>query len=145
MKSIKKFIVGSSMFFSNMPGYVSKDLDELHVMDDFPEGGDNVMHLFTGKRDIILVRKLTKEGYIHDVYASRVPMRAGKFLSKEFAEWIGVTVEDLKKLEPAFRGMDDKHKYEEIIYDAYLTNGGWWLTPEQLEAAYASYKKHRFL
>lgn len=144
MKTIKTFTIGSSRFFSGIPGYKGKDLDELHVMDEFPEG-DNVLHLFSGERDIILVRKLTKEGYIKDVYDSKVPMRAGKFLSKEFAEWIGFTLDDLKTLEPVFRHMDDKHQYEEIIYDAYLENGGWWLTPEQTEKAYASYKKHRFL
>lgn len=144
MKMIKSFLIGSSYFFSSQPGYVRKDLDELHIMDAFPEG-PNVLHLFKGERDIILTRNMTKEQFIDDALSSGVPMRAGKFLVREFASYIGMDINELQRLKTCFDAMDDHHKYEKVIYDAYLQNLGWWLTEEQLEAAYTEYKRHRFV
>lgn len=144
MKAIKTFLIGSSYFFSSFPDYHRKDLDELHIMDAFPEGV-NVLHLFKGERDILLTRNMTKEEFIADALCSGVPMRAGKFLVREFAMSIGMTIGDLMLLKPCFDAMDDLHKYEKVIYNAYLENRGWWLTDKQLDDAYEVYKKHRFV
>ena len=52
-------------------------------------------------------------------------------------------IQDLKRLEPLTKVMDEKHTYEKIIFDAYIQNDGWWLTEDQRMAAYKEYKRTR--
>lgn len=142
MKEIARFKMGSSYFFSSLPGYTVKDEDELILMTEWiPEV--NVMHLMDGKRDLILMKEMTKKEYIQDAINSGVPMRAGKFLIPEFAIYIGLTLKELETLRPVFEQMDDKHRYEKVILEAYISNGGWWLTGEQLDNAYTEYLRAR--
>jgi hypothetical protein len=54
----------------------------------------------------------------------------GKFLVPEFCERISFTIEDLQKLSPLTKILDDKHKYEKVIYDSYLENKDFVLTEE---------------
>ena len=54
-----------------------------------------------------------------------------------------ITLEDLKPFEEIFNNMDEKHQYEKIIYDAYVTNNDFTLTKEQRDKAYESYKQTR--
>ena len=70
-------------------------------------------------------------------------MVIGKFLVPEFCETIGFTVADLHKLEVLITKLDDKHKYEEIIFNSYIENGDFTLTKEQRDLAYQSYKETR--
>jgi hypothetical protein len=142
MKALAKFTAGSSAFFDCYPDFNPGDIDILIIMDDLPEG-DNVFHLFDGKKDNLLLRKMTKEGYIRDALDSGVPMRLGKFLVPEFASFIKMDIQDLKRLEPLTRELDEKHTYEKIIYDAYIQNDGWWLTEDQRMAAYSEYRRTR--
>ena len=142
MKAIKTFNIGSSVFFKECDGYVEKDKDELQIMDTFlPKV--NVLNLKDKGKDIFFWRNMDKEGFITDTLTSGVPMRAGKFLVKEFAEHLDMTIEDLKRLEPMFKKMDDKHTYEKIIYNAYIKNNGFYLTDEQRAEAYKEYKRKR--
>ena len=142
MKAIRKFIVGSYAFFGELPGYVPNDYDELHIMDEFIPN-QTVLHLFDGKKDVIMVKNMTKEGYILDAVNSGVPMRAGKFLVPEFASYLGMDIMDLQLLDKCFIEMDEKHSYETMIYRFYLMNGGWWLTDKQRLMAFDEYKKKR--
>ena len=94
--------------------------------------------------DIFLFRDMDKDGFIEDAIKSGVPMRAGKFLNKEFSQdHLNMTVQDLKTLDSVFKSMDGKHSYETVIYEAYIANNGFYLTKEQLDAAYAEYKRKR--
>ena len=52
-------------------------------------------------------------------------------------------IEDLKLFEDSFKRIDDKHKYEKVIYDAYIENGDFVLTEEQRNKAYQLYKEKR--
>jgi hypothetical protein len=70
-------------------------------------------------------------------------MVVGKFLVPEFCAAIGFTIEDLPQLKPLIDILDNKHKYEEIIFNSYLKNGSFTLTDEQRERAYKSYKNSR--
>ena len=142
MKALAKFTAGSSAFFSGYPDFDPGDIDILIIMDDLP-AGDTVFHLFDGKKDNLMIRKMSKDGYIQDAINSGVPMRAGKFLVPEFARYIGLTVYDLRMMEKLFNDMDQKHTYERIIYASYLANGGFFLTDEQREKAYQEYKRTR--
>lgn len=86
---------------------------------------------------------MTADEFVEYTLSSKVPMSAGKFLVKEFCDEIGFTLEHLKKLESVFDRLDDKHKYEKVIYDAYVANGEYSLTDAQRLAAYESYKEVR--
>lgn len=59
-----------------------------------------------------------------------------KFLSPEFAEYLNMNIDDLKKLNELSERMDDKHYYLKMIYDYYIQNNGFFLNNEQREAAY---------
>ena len=72
-------------------------------------------------------------------------MVIGKFLVPEFCNEIGFSIEDLRELVPLIEKLDKKHKYEEIIFNAYLENGAFILTDEQRAAAYKSYRESRGL
>jgi hypothetical protein len=39
--------------------------------------------------------------------------------------------------------LNDKHKYEEIIYNSYIKNSSFTLTDTQRDRAYKSYKESR--
>ena len=141
MKQIKKFKMGSSYFFHSIPGFKSKDADELILMDNWVVPNTNVLNCrsnISGK-DIFFFKNMSKTEFLEDALRSKVPMRAGKFLVKEFAEHLGMTIQDLEKLEPLFLAMDEKHTYEKLIYDAYIANQGWFLTDDQLADAYKEY------
>lgn len=144
MKPIQTFKIGSSYFFMDYEDYYQKDLDELCIMDKFPEHIEsNVLNMRKDKRDVFFYRNLGKEVFIQETLESGVPMKAGKFLIPEFAEYLGMTIEDLKALEKLFEVLDEKHSYEKTIYKAYLENNRFQLTPKQRDAAYKEYKRAR--
>ena len=88
-------------------------------------------------------RHESKDTYIEHALMSHVGMVLGKFLVPEVCKELGVTIEDLPKLEPLLARLDDRHKYEEIIFRSYLENGSFTLTDEQRLTAYESYKQSR--
>lgn len=145
MKSILSYEIGSSYFFKGYEDYHQKDHDELHIMDRFPDfiKNTNVLSMKKDGEDMFFYRDMGKEDFIKDTIESGTPMKVGKFLNKEFSERLGMTVDDLKAFDEIFESLDEKHTYEKIIYKAYLENGGFWLTGEQLDAAYLEYKKKR--
>ena len=143
MKPIKQIIIGSRAFFSGMKGYKPKDRDELCIMDSWFPKKTNVLNMKINGKDVFFFKNMTKEEFIQDVRDSGVSMRAGKFLVPEFAEFIGLTIEDLKSMSDLFRHFDLFHQYEEIIYDFYIENNGFFLTDEQREIAYNKYREYR--
>lgn len=143
MKSIKKIIIGSKVFFDCYDDYTSKDIDEIHIMDSFKLKGTNVVNLKDKDKDIFFFRNMTKEEFIKDTLESNVPMRAGKFLVPEFVSYINLTIQDLKQFENLFSIIDEKHMYEKIIYDSYIENNDFYLTNFQRDKAYSIYKKTR--
>ena len=70
-------------------------------------------------------------------------MAVGKLLVPEVCNYMGITLEELKQFEFAFENIDDKHKYEKIIFDSYIKNNSFTLTKEQRDLAYKEYKKYR--
>lgn len=136
---IKSINVGSQVFFSNIPNYTSKDKDILHVI-DYPIFGETIQIMRKDNKDEFLMYNFGKDTLIE---LTKDPIQVGKFLVPEFAEYIDLNIEDLKRLEPWLDKLDDKHKYERIIYDSYIENNGFFLTDEQLNKAYEIYKKYR--
>lgn len=72
------------------------------------------------------------------------PMEVGKFLVPEFIKEFKLSINDLKRLEPIIAKLDDKHKYEEVIFRSYLENNDFVLTDEQREEAFRIYNNNRY-
>ena len=139
---MSKFTIGSTYFFSCYEDFRSKDVDELELIDtnDFKQSRQ-----LTGKGKCLfqLKRHASKEHYIEWALKSKAGMVVGKFLIPEFCKEIGFSINDLYRLKPLIDKLDDKHKYEKIIFDSYLDNNAFVLTEEQRLKAYTSYKESR--
>ena len=137
-----KILIGSQYFFSCYDDFKSKDIDELQIIetDEFAQ-----IRQITGQGRCLFQMKKhgSKEDYIEWALRARIGMVVGKFIIPEFCNKIGFTVEDLPRLQSLIDKLDDKHKYEEIIYNSYLENGSFTLTSEQRDRAYQSYKESR--
>ena len=70
-------------------------------------------------------------------------MAAGKFLSPELAEYMNITIDDLKLFQSAFDNIDKRHTYEKVIYESYIKNNAFVLTDEQRNEAYKLYKENK--
>ena len=139
---IKEFKIGSSIFFASYSDYTQKDIDILAIT-DLPLFGKPVMNMKLKDKDIFFMCIEDNSVMLDKTLESGINMRAGKFLSPEFAEYIGLTIEELKKLKPMFDDIDEKHMYEKVIFDSYIKNNGFFLTNEQRLMAYEEYKRKR--
>ena len=137
-----KFLIGSRYFFSCYPDFNSKDVDEIEIIETVEF--QNIRQL-TGQNKCLfqLKKHSSKEEYIKYALQSTLGMVVGKFLVPEFCEAIGFTVEDLPRLKALIDRLDEKHKYEEIIFNSYIENQDFTLTNEQRDRAYKSYKESR--
>lgn len=140
---IKEFKIGSSIFFGSYSDYTQKDIDILAIT-DLPLFGKPIMNMKLKEKDIFFMCLEENSVMIDKTLESGVNMRAGKFLSPLFAEYIGLTIEELKRLKPMFDNIDEKHRYEKVIFDSYVENNGFFLTDEQRLRAYKEYKRQRF-
>lgn len=140
----KRITIGSRAFFNGMPNFQSKDTDIL-VFTDNPSGFTHYRQSSMSGRCTIEWAMKSKEGFI--AYAMREKadgLEFGKFLVSEFAKELELTIADLSMLYSHFKNrIDDKHKYQHAIYDAYVTNGDFTLTDVQRAAAYDSYRAMR--
>ena len=145
MKTIKKFIVGSNSFFNDkFNDYAPKDIDELHIMDEWIIPEYNMVNEHDGNIDAFYCKNMTKEEFINDMLDENAPpMRIARFLAPEFIKYLNMTINDLKRLEQKRNEIDDKHKYLGIIYDSYIKNNDFYLTDKQLQHAYNEYKRYR--
>lgn len=144
----KTFLVGSTYFFNTIKDFKSKDIDKL-IIEDYSEEY-NVKMQITGKdKCIFRWKKETPMYYVHLALRdlkrqnNNNAMEVGKFLIPEVCEYLGFKIKHLRQLAPIFEKLDDKHKYEKIIFDSYVENKGFFLTDEQLQRAYEEYKKYR--
>lgn len=135
-------VVGSKAFFSSYDDFNPKDIDYLELVDK----GDvfsNFMQAHCKEFCCFEYVKKPKDEMINDALNSNLGMNIGKFLVPEFINELGITIEDLYKLKPLLEKLDDKHKYEKIIYNSYIQNNDFYLTKEQLDNAYKIYKLYR--
>lgn len=137
-----RYLMGSSYFFSKYEDFVPKDTDYVELTDD--ESIKGLMVLRGKGEDIFIFRQKPKDEMIKDALKNvNLGMVVGKFLIPEFCKAIGFTVEDLPKLSILIDNLDDKHRYEQIIYTAYIVNQSFTLTQEQRDKAYEAYKDSR--
>jgi hypothetical protein len=137
-----KFLTGSTYFFSEYPDFKSKDIDEIEIVDEAPF---KYLRQLSGMGHCLfqLKKQPSKEDYIKYSVENQPGMAIAKFLVPEFCKEIGVEIEDLPKLQPLADRLDIKHKYLGLIYQSYLENNSFSLTPEQRLKAYNSYKESR--
>lgn len=139
---MNSILIGSTYFFSEYDDFKSKDIDTIQIIDtnEFKQ-----MRQITGQGQCLfqMRRHSSKDEYIDWALRSQLGMVIGKFLVPEFNAVIGLSVEDLKRLSPLIEKLDDKHKYEEIIFNSYIENGSFTLTQEQRDLAYQSYRETR--
>lgn len=139
---MSKFLMGSQYFFSCYEDFHSKDVDEIEIIDT--NKFEQIRQLTgLGRCLFQLKRKNNVDDYISYALQSDLGMVVGKFLIPEFCEEIGLTISNLLQLQPLIDKLDDKHKYEEIIFNAYINNGSFTLTQSQRDEAYKSYKESR--
>ena len=136
----KRFKIGSQVFFKGYPDYISHDADFVEFQDNptFYKIFANAKEKYN---DIFYYKTMSKDEFIkYELeHCKTTPMAAGKFLVPELAEYIGFTIEDLKLFQFAFDNIDEKHKYEQIIYKSYIENDGFILNEEQRNEAYKLY------
>jgi hypothetical protein len=134
--------MGSRYFFSCYDDFDSTDIDEIEIVET--DAFRSIRHLSGQGKCLFQLRKQeSKEDYINYALHSNLGMVVGKFLIPEFCEEIGFTIEDLPKVQPLIEKLDRNHKYEEIIFNSYIENGSFFLTDEQRERAYKSYREGR--
>ena len=137
-----KFQIGSKVFFGEYADYDSKDDDVLYVMEGW-NMKQNVININRGGIDRFFIKDAPKQVLIQEALTDNIPMRVGKFLVPAFAEYLGMTIEDLKMLQPLIDSLDEEHSYEKLIYDAYIENEGFSLTEAQRDGAYGRYRESR--
>jgi hypothetical protein len=117
---MNKILVGSQYFFSCYEDFSSKDIDEVEII----ETDKFITRQLSGKGKCLfqLKKQASAKDYIDYAVKSRIAMVVGKFLVPEFAQVIGMEFEQLELLRPLIDRLDEKHKYEEIIYNSYLEN-----------------------
>lgn len=142
VKVLFTFRTGSSVFFSKMPDFKPHDIDEICVM-DYPLFGDKIAEIRKDGKDLFFIFNYGKDKLIEQCNNINVPMAIAKFLSPEFAKYLDLNIDDLKKLKDLSERMDDKHYYLKMIFDYYIQNNGFYLTKEQRENAYKEYKSKR--
>lgn len=135
-------LVGSNVFFKDIEGFTSKDIDILEFVDN-PTDFKNVRQFKFPHKCVFQWRKMPVNELIDITLFRNFPMEIGKFLVPEFIKEFKLSIDDLKRLEPIIAKLDDKHKYEEVIYNAYLENNDFVLTDEQIQEAYRVYNKFR--
>lgn len=135
-------LVGSNVFFKDIEGFTSKDIDILEFVDD-PTDFKNVRQFKFPNKCVFQWRKMPIDELIDMTVSRNFPMEIGKFLVPEFIKEFKLSIDDLKRLEPIIAKLDDKHKYEEVIYNSYIKNNAFYLTDKQLKNAYEIYLKYR--
>lgn len=135
-------IIGARAFFEGMEGFSPKDIDILELVDN-PTGFKDVRQ-FKGKGKCVFQwRNMSSKEFIDVTLKRDVPMEIGKFLVPEFAATIGLTTEELRRLQPLVDKLDNAHKYEKIIYEEYLKNNLFTMSDKQRGKAFKEYLKYR--
>lgn len=135
-------LVGSRAFFEGLNDFKSKDTDILELVDN-PTGFKYQRQFKFKDKCVFQWKRMSADEFIRVTLERNFPMEVGKFLVPDFINEIGISIHDMENLKPLIDSLDDKHKYEKIIYDSYLLNKDFYLTEEQIKDAYKIYKKYR--
>ena len=135
-------LVGSNVFFKDIKGFKSKDTDVLELVDN-PTDFKYLRQFRFKDKCVFQWRNMPVDEFIDAELLMNVPMSVCKFLCPEFIELKGLTIEQLKRLQPLVDKLDEKHLYLKTIYDFYIINNEFTLSEQQLNEAYKIYLKYR--
>ena len=141
-----EYIVGSNAFFAGMDGFSPKDNDRLILVDDASECGLPITthsEMRLKGNCYFFYKRLSKDEMINNCIKSKDPIVVGKFLVPSVARDIGLTIDDLRRLEDIITLLDEAHRYEGVIFHAYLENKDFVLTEEQRREAFNTYRNNR--
>ena len=140
----RHIIIGSRAFFEGMSEFTSKDTNTL-VWSSDPKRFTNYRQSSISSKCTVEYRAMTKDEIIKFAMRDKANgLEFGKFIVTEFAELIGLTIDDLKRLRAYYaEKIDDKQRYQLAICDAYIANNAFTLTDEQREKSYAIYSQAR--
>ena len=86
-------------------------------------------------KDIKIKKRPTKDEIVKGKIANALTSAAKNH--------IVATIDDLKLFQSAFDNIDERHKYEKVIYEPYIKNNAFVLTDEQRNEAYKLYKENK--
>lgn len=136
------YTTGSKAFFEGMKDFVPSDTDKVV----FKKKGVNLMIVSENKETTFYWNEnLGKQGIKEHILESKRYEPLCVFLVPEIAEYLGVTIEDIKELQEYFHLCDAKHQYLATICDAYIKNNDFKLTATQRMEAYNLYRTTRGL
>lgn len=141
----KKFLIGSKTFFDGIyEDYSSHDEDYIVFVEN-PTLFKDFMIIRGKGKDYFYFRNMSKDEFIKYSlkHCEKTPMAAGKFLVPEVINYLGMTIDDLKRFETFFNEIDPRHAYEKVIYDAYIKNNDFKIGKRQLNKAYKLYKENK--
>ena len=141
-----EYIVGSNAFFAGMDGFSPKDNDRLILVDDALECGLPITthsEMRLKGNCYFFYKRLPKDKMIDNCIKSKDSIVVGKFLVPSVARDLGLTINDLRRLEDTVMSLDEAHTYEKIIFRAYLENNDFVLTEEQRREAFNTYRNNR--
>ena len=141
-----EYIVGSNAFFAGMDGFVPKDNDRLILVDDASESGipfNTHSEMRLKGNCYFFYKRLPKDEMIDNCIKSKDSIVVGKFLVPSVARDLGLTIDDLRRLEDTVSSLDEAHTYEKVIFRAYLENNDFILTDEQRREAFNTYRNNR--
>lgn len=140
----KQMMIGSRAFFDGMPEFAPKDTDTFVWVAD-PKGFTHYRQTAISGQHIIEWRAMPKDELLkYSMRDKANGLEFGKFIVPEFADLVGLTIDDLKRLRDHYADrIDANHRYQLVICEAYLDNGAFTLTDEQRETAYQAYRNER--
>ena len=110
-----EYIVGSNAFFAGMEGFSPKDNDRLILVDDASECGLPIIthsEMRLKGNCYFFYKRLPKDEMINNCIKSKDPIVVGKFLVPSVARDLGLTIDDLRRLEDTVSSLDEAHTYE---------------------------------
>ena len=141
-----EYIVGSNAFFAGMDGFSPKDNDRLILVNDASECGIPITthsEMRLKGNCYFFYKRLPKDEMIDNCIKSKDSIVVGKFLVPSVARDLGLTINDLRRLEDTVMSLDEAHTYEKVIFRAYIENNDFILTDKQKEEAFRIYNNSR--
>lgn len=134
----KQYLTGSRAFFDGMEGFTPHDTDIV----DFNPTMHHAMSQINNEAGVTVFRfKMDKAEDIIDFFL-QWPNPSSQLcclLVHDIAKRVGMTVDDLPRLQPLIDALDKRHKYLADIYDAYVKKGSFKLYKYQREKAFKTY------
>lgn len=140
--SNKIILTGSMAFFGDILDFTPGDLDYIELVED---SIDSTIISYNKINNICFFKtiKKTPQEYINYLLIHGPAMAIASFLTPEFVQEINFGIHHLIQLKPLIKRLDMRHRYLGIIFNSYIKNYSFTLTPQQREEAYKEYLKCR--